>query len=134
MSENKVTNDGKRKIRNDIILVAALLLVIATAALCMLIFRTEGDTVNVIVDGKDWGEYPLSENRTVEIKTSLGTNVLVIKDGTAYVSNASCPDGICSSHSPILYDGESIICLPNKVVIEISKTSHDSEIHPDIAA
>ena len=64
-----------KKIRNDIILVAALLLVIATAALCMLIFRTEGDTVNVIVDGKEWGEYPLSENRTVEIKTSLGMGI-----------------------------------------------------------
>ena len=58
-----------------------------------------------------------------------GTNLLVIQDGYAWVAEASCPDGICSSHRPICHDGESIICLPNKVVIEIHRSSQNQ---PDI--
>ena len=121
---------GGRKIRNDIILIAALLLVVCLAATVLFVFRTAGDTVVVTVDGRDFGEYSLNENREVEIR-DRGYNLLVIKDGKAFVSRASCPDGICSSHRPIGYNGESIICLPNKVVVEIRTKDRNQ---PDIIA
>jgi len=119
----------KQKTKNDIIFIAAILTAALTAALILFLMRTEGDTVVVTVDGKITAEYPLSEDRTSEIKNGDGYNLLVIKDGKAYVEHASCPDGICSSHRPICHDGESIICLPNKVVIEIRAKSRNN---PDI--
>ena len=94
-------------------------------------FRTEGSSVTVTVDGKLFGKYSLNEKRSIEIKTENGYNVLVIDNGVAYVKEASCPDGICSSHRPVRYNGQSIICLPNKVVIEVSS---DSQGQPDIIA
>ena len=118
-----------RKTRNDLILIAVLLLLVAGAALILFLSRTPGDTVVVTVDGQLWGEYSLSEDRTVEIKNGDGYNLLVIEGGKAYVRQASCPDGICSSHRPISHNGESIICLPNKVVIEIRSSGSDQ---PDI--
>ena len=127
MSEDKIKS--KRKIRNDIIFVATLLCVIGIAIVCMLIFRVEGDTVDVSIDGNAYGKYSLSENRTVEIKTDRGTNILVIENGKTYVKSASCPDGICSSHRPISYSGESIICLPNKVVITVTRQDQSG---PDV--
>ena len=48
-----------------------------------------------------------------------GHNRLVIKDGKAWVEEASCPDGICAAHKPIHREGESIVCLPNKVVVTV---------------
>lgn len=108
-----------KKSRNDIIFIAALLIVTALAALALFLFRTEGDTVIVTVDGEFFGEYALSEDRTVEIIGENGRNLLVIQNGEASISEASCPDGICSSHRPISRSGESIICLPNKVVVEV---------------
>jgi hypothetical protein len=128
-SKRKADNKKSGKLRNDIIFVSALLAVIILAALGMLLFRSSGDTVAVTVDGELFGEYTLNENRTVEIKTDRGFNLLVIKDGKAFVESASCPDGICSSHKPVSYDGESIICLPNKVVITVN--SQDGSA-PDI--
>lgn len=119
----------KRKMKNDIIFVSALLSVILVAVLGMLLFRSSGDTVTVTVDGKNFGEYSLDRNCSVEIKTEYGFNLLVIKDGKAYVESASCPDGICSAHKPISYDGESIICLPNKVVVHVDKQDVNA---PDI--
>ena len=58
-----------------------------------------------------------------------GYNLLVIEGGKAFVKSASCPDGICSSHRAVSKDGESIICLPNKVVIEIRARGQEQ---PDI--
>ena len=124
-----VTQKNGRKIKNDIILVSVVIGVILLAILGILIFRTEGNTVKVTVDGKTFGEYSLNVDRTVEIKSEFGSNLLVIKDGKAYVEQASCPDGICSSHRPIHYDGQSIICLPNKVVVLIDA---QNTIQPDI--
>ena len=124
-----VTQKNGRKIKNDIILVSVVIGVILLAILGILIFRTEGNTVKVTVDGKTFGEYSLNVDRTVEIKSEFGSNLLVIKDGKAYVEQASCPDGICSSHRPIHYDGQSIICLPNKVVVLIDD---QNTIQPDI--
>ena len=118
------------KVKNDIILVAVLLALVALAALVLFLSRSAGDTVAVTVDGKPFGEYPLSEDRVVEIENGDGYNILVIKDGKARVSEASCPDGICSSHRPISYGGESIICLPNKVVVEIRSSNKNV---PDVA-
>ena len=124
-----VTQKNGRKIKNDIILVSVVIGVILLAILGILIFRTEGNTVKVTVDGKTFGEYSINVDRTVEIKSEFGSNLLVIKDGKAYVEQASCPDGICSSHRPIHYDGQSIICLPNKVVVLIDD---QNTIQPDI--
>ena len=124
-----VTQKNGRKIKNDIILVSVVIGVILLAILGILIFRAEGNTVKVTVDGKTFGEYSLNVDRTVEIKSEFGSNLLVIKDGKAYVEQASCPDGICSSHRPIHYDGQSIICLPNKVVVLIDD---QNTIQPDI--
>ena len=90
-----------------------------------------GLTVTVTVDGKLYGEYPLARDTAVEILSESGHNLLVIRDGAALVEDASCPDGICAAHRPISRNGESIICLPNKVVISVSS---ESENEPDLPA
>ena len=125
--QSQATN---KKIRNDLLFVSALALVLLLATLGMLLFRVEGSTVTVTVDGVFWGEYSLLEDRVLEIETEYGHNRLVIQDGKAFVEEASCPDGICAKHRPILYQGQSIICLPNKVVIHV-QTKKDAG-GPDI--
>lgn len=124
---NKQTTTVRR--RHDILFIAVLLFLCAAAALGLYIFREDGDTVTVSIDGQLYAEYPLTEDRVVELISDGGFNRLVIEDGYAYVEEASCPDGICSSHSPIGHNGESIICLPNKVVIEIHRREQNQ---PDI--
>lgn len=88
-----------------------------------------GDTVTVTVNKTVFGEYPLNRDTVVEIRANGHLNILVIKDGRAFVESADCPDGICASHRPISRDGESIICLPNKVVISVSANDENT---PDI--
>lgn len=123
----------KRKLRNDLILIGVLLVVLVLVGLAFWLFRGTGDTVIVEVDGKVFGTYSLSKNQTVEIHTGEGgkeLNLLVIKDGKAFVETATCHDGICAAHSPIFREGESIVCLPHKVVITVKRTG--GEAAPDI--
>ncbi len=122
-------SDAGHQAKNDIVFIVALLMLILAAALALFFFRSPGDTVIVTVDGRLFGEYPLNRDRSIDIGDGDRYNLLIIENGQAYVRRASCPDGICSSHRPISYDGESIICLPNQVVIEIRAQGKD---HPDI--
>ena len=123
--------ENKRLRRNDAIFIAILLVVVMVAGACLYFFRGEGDTVTVSVDGKVIAAYPLNVDRVEDIRTGEeGLNRLVIKDGKAYVETATCPDGICAAHKPIHREGESIVCLPNKVVVTV-KTA-DTADAPDI--
>ena len=121
----------QQKTKNDLILVSVLLLVITVAAFGYFFLREEGDAVMITVGGEFFGEYPINENRTVEIRTEKAENILVIRDGKVYMESANCPDGICTAHRAIFRDGESIICLPNQVVVTITSQNQDS---PDIVA
>lgn len=127
--------DGAKKVaprhlRNDVILILAVLLVVVAIGLPLALTGKEGDTVTVTVNGAHYGSYSLHEDRTVEIVTEAGTNRLVIKNGEAFVETASCPDGICVAHRPIKSTRESIVCLPHGVVISVLRAA-DAEA-PDL--
>lgn len=122
---------AKQKIRNDILFIAALLLVVTVAGACLWLFRGEGDTVTVTVDGEVYGVYALSEDRVEDIRTGeTGLNRLVIQNGEASIETATCPDGICAGHRPISREGESIVCLPHRVVVTVT-AAHAAD-QPDI--
>ena len=110
----------KKRFRNDIILIAFVLVICAVGCLYLFVFRQSGDMVQITVDGVLYGTYSLSEDRVEEIRTGEdGHNRLIIRDGKAVMETASCPDGICVSHRPIFRVGESIVCLPNRVVVTV---------------
>ena len=127
-------NSEKHRVRNDLALIVSLLVIVSFVGLGMFFFRGEGNSVLVTVDGQPFGVYRLSDDVTVDIKTGKDgerVNRLVIQDGRAFVEYASCPDGICASHRPILRNGESIVCLPNRVVITVQT---EDTVSPDIIA
>lgn len=131
MRENETFSQKKRKFRNDVIL-AAVILVIAVAGLLFVKFtKVQGNNVVVKIDGVETYRYSLDENIEFEIKTgkdNQDSNVVVIEDGKVRVAGADCPDGICVEYRPVSYVGETIVCLPHKVVIEIVGDNTDMEL------
>ena len=87
--------------------------------LCFSLFSPAGNWVVVTVDGKETARYSLNEDNEVRLECENGYNILVIKNGKADVTEASCPDGLCVDFHPISHDGETIVCLPNKTVVGI---------------
>ena len=124
---------NKSVVRNDIILILCLLLFAAIGMFYLFVLREQGNTVKVTVDGKTYGTYSLSKNITEDIysgKNNEHLNRLIIEDGKAYMETATCPDGICVEHAPIFRNGESIVCLPQRVVISI--ITHNDTENPDV--
>lgn len=103
-----------------------ILIAIVIAVVGILIFflygmnNNSGAYVRLEVDGKVVETLPLDTDTTREIETdNNGTNTLVIQDGYAKMTYANCPDGICTNSKKINRNGESIICLPHKVVVSV---------------
>ena len=69
----------------------------------------------------------LDTNGTFTVRTDLGTNVIEIKDGKVYVSEADCPDKLCVKQGPISKAGETIVCLPHKLVVRITSNDFNDE-------
>ena len=96
------------------------MIIAAIFGILRLSLMKDGDRVNVIKDGEITETYSLQKDLSVTINGENGQeNELVIKDKKAYVSKANCPEKICVSHRPIGKSGETIVCLPHRLVIEI---------------
>ncbi len=119
----------KQKRKNDVILCVIIILTALAIMLFINFTKTDGDKVIVLIDGKETASYLLSENLTTVIETGEGNkNILVIDNGKAYVKEASCPDKVCVEHKPISQSGETIVCLPHKVVVQVVSENSDVDI------
>ncbi len=110
-----MTNLIKRH-KADIIIVLSLFIFALILVLAVLGSRTEGDRVTVKIDGTVVATYSLSEAGEYDVGEN---NTIVIEDGCVYMKDAVCPTGSCIRTGKIRYVGESIVCLPNRVVITI---------------
>ncbi len=118
--------------RNDIKLIAGLLLAAGILALFLHFTRTAGGSVRIEQDGVTTAVLPLHEDTRRTIEAESGTNVLVIQDGAAWVEEADCRDKICVRQGAIRYTGQSIVCLPHQLVITIENgadTPFDAQTH-----
>jgi len=107
--------------KNDVIFICFLILF--CVGVCVTVYKgalENGNFITITVDGKTYGTYSLLEDQTITIEENDTVNIIEIKDGKAYMKKASCPDQLCIKQNKISHDKESIICLPNKVVLTVT--------------
>lgn len=112
----------------DIVL-AALLIALGLAASYILSFgQSSGDLLTITADGEVFGTYSLLEDREITVEQNGHINKVTISNGNVSMSFSDCRGQDCVNHSEISLTGENIICLPNKVVLEISgrQSGYDS--------
>lgn len=112
-----------KKLRNDLILIAALLLIAGVLYLALNLGRQEGGVAVVRVDGVEVERHSLSVNGTFPLNG--GSNILVIEDGKAWLSDADCPDLLCVKQGKIHYTGQVITCLPNRLTVTVEGGESD---------
>ena len=105
------------KKRADLILVVALLLLAGALYLTLNANRQEGGVVVVRVNGVETERHSLAVDGTFPLNG--GTNILVIRDGQAWLSEADCPDLLCVKQGKIHYTGQVITCLPNRLTVTV---------------
>ncbi|MBQ8304996.1 MAG: NusG domain II-containing protein [Blautia sp.] len=101
--------------KKDYLVIGTLLLL---ALLSWLLLQNRGKDyggIRITVDSRIFGEYSLAEDQIIPIGD---TNVCEIRDGRAFMTEATCPDHLCIHQKSIGSAGGAIICLPNRVIIE----------------
>lgn len=79
--------------------------------------------VSVWVDGAETMTLDLNQDDDIVIENGNGqTNHLIIEDGKAFLTEASCPDKLCVRQGAISETGQTIACAPNRVSITIVGT------------
>lgn len=111
--------------KGDYFLIGFILLFSITCIVLMSFSRTKGGIAVVYSDNKEVGRYPLSDDTSLTIKYNDQFNTICIDNGSVYVSEASCPDEYCVHQLHISRVGESIVCLPNRLVIKIENGKGD---------
>lgn len=92
--------------------------------------NNEGELRKVIisVDGTEYKTFELraETNEKIRIEENGGINEIYVKGENVYMHDTNCTDRICVRQGKISKTGESIVCLPNRVFIEI-KGEKESE-------
>lgn len=89
--------------------------------------------VVVSVNGKIEGRYKLGdEAQTYTIDNEFGKNTFVITNDGVHMSESDCKDKICINMGHITRTGESIICLPNRLIISLESMDEDSKAIPEV--
>ena len=118
--------------KTDIVLIAGFLIF---AVMFYFIFGSNsgnGEVVVIKVNGKIYEEVSLNEDKDVEIYLDNGTlaNTVRIQDKKAFIIYADCPDKLCVKHKPIdsdSYISDMIVCLPNRLTVEIKSKEKSKE-------
>jgi len=103
----------------DKILILILLVVAAGLSIFFFTRAEEGGFARVTVDGEVKVELSLTEDTLFTVETEYGYNVIEVEDGFVSIHDADCRDQICVEHKRIHLTGETIVCLPHKLVVEI---------------
>lgn len=112
-----------------------LLLALAVWGAGRLLSSGAAGQLRITVAGDVYGTYSLSRDQEISIGD---TNICRIEDGQVSMIWADCPDQICVHTRAIASGGGTIVCLPNRIVLEITddagKNDDGQEEAPDVVA
>ncbi len=103
----------------DIVLFIVILALGGLVSWWSLAGNSDGDKVVVTADGKTFGVYSLYEDRQIDVTLDGHTNYITIKDGQVSMSYSTCKNQVCVHTGAISQTRDAIVCLPNKIVVEI---------------
>lgn len=147
--------------KGDLILIAACLLTAALLAVCFALRREPGAAVNLLYDGITLKTIALGPGQSGSAQSAgdgyylityrddvtaveycadmpdlrfpeyIGYNLISVRDGSVSMEAADCRDQICVRHKPISKAGESVICLPHRLIVEITGAEQADDDKPD---
>lgn len=107
----------------DIVLFFVLLAVGLTISWASLNSGQTGDKVRISVGGETYGVYDLAQDRTIQVRQNGHTNNIIIQGGHVSMASSDCANQVCVNTGAIYLAGDSIVCLPNRVMVEILSES-----------
>ena len=117
----KITVNRKK----DFILIISVLLLAVALLGIQKAYGSSGNTVTVTANHKVYGTFSLDQDKTIQIKNESGMNIVRIQNHEVWMEEADCPDGYCMEQGHISHSHQTLVCLPHKLVVEISNASEN---------
>lgn len=108
----------------DYFIISAILIV---AFILLLPNKKSGEKAIVLHDGVEIASFELSSDIEYVFE-DIYLNRIVIKNGEIYIIDADCPDKSCVHSGKISKSGQTICCLPNKLIIRIVSDSSEVDV------
>jgi hypothetical protein len=115
--------------KSDLIIIGGLIVLsLIGAAFYFFVSGKKAAKAEILVDAKLVQTVDLSKNQTFTVTgVNGGTNLVVVSDGKIAVTDADCPDKICVNTGAISKPGQTIVCMPHRVVVQIKGNSTDED-------
>ncbi len=114
-----------------LILVVVLLAIVSLGFIKKQSLSNENKYVSIQVNGEEVKKIIFDKNiigKTFPINSKYGYNLIEIGDEKVRVIEADCPDKVDVKQGYISKLGETIVCLPNKMIVEIKGMDKDRQI------
>lgn len=108
-------------------------LLAASLAATLLVWSARGEAVTAVVyqNGRQVAVLDLSQvdaPYSFPVEGPAGVNTVQVEPGRIRVSHADCPDQVCVRQGWISNGLAPIVCLPNKVIIQIEAGQEETDI------
>jgi len=121
--EKKTTEKKHRRLprltRKDVLLLCGVLCAAGLLLVLGWLTARPGSEAVVTVAREEYGRYPLDQDQRVEIFREGHRNIVEISGGKVRMYSADCPDKLCVKQGLVGREGETIVCLPHQVVVEV---------------
>ncbi|WP_028543831.1 NusG domain II-containing protein [Paenibacillus taiwanensis] len=123
--------------RGDLILIGVVIVAALAFFVPKWLFQNQSENMHnanvyaeISVDGKLFKKVKITkEEQLIPVKTDHGLNVLKVHDGGIEMFDADCPDKVCLSFGFVTRAGDTIVCLPHRVLVELkSESGEESDL------
>lgn len=105
--------------KSDIKLIAVLIVTFIFLSLILNINTSKGNVAQIYFNDKLIKTVDLKKNDSFIVEGFNGPVKIIVKNNKIKVVNEDSPNHICSKQGYISSSYETIVCLPNKIVIKI---------------
>ena len=111
-----------RRMKLNVVAVLVIVAVALAAATAANALGSAVDARTAVIQDADGNTFtmPLSQDDALRVTSSAGTNVIEVQAGKVRVSEADCPNQDCVEQGWISKAGQQIVCLPHKLVVNIT--------------
>ena len=118
------TKSVQRLKPGDIVIIGCVMFGIAAS---MLGVRTlPGNTAVISIDNEIRYALELGKDRILTVKGAYGDMVIKVEAGEIWVEEVHCPRKVCMRTGRISQKGQTIVCLPNRIIIRIEGNGNEA--------
>lgn len=105
----------------DILIILILISITIFSTIILNLSNTKGSFLTVYKNNSIYKIIPLNENKKFKIDIDGHSNEFEINNFVVKMIDSNCKDKYCLDQKGIEYFSETIVCLPNSLVLKISK-------------